>query len=146
MLTDLLLTRRALGSQNSDRGAIDLQMQRGDLSLTSGRANLAQAILNRLMTRQGELSALGHPDYGSRLYQIIGEPNTRRTQALADFYIRESLAAEERIAEIIAITIAPPSLQADRRNVLDILITVRPIAELAGDANLNLSLTLNLEG
>lgn len=163
LLTDLFLTRRALGSRSSDRAMINLASAAGDLRLTRGRANLAQAILNRLFTRRGELAGLGHPEYGSRLYQLIGEPNTRRTHALADLYIRESLAEEERIAEIVDITIAPPSLRADLRNVLELRITVRPIAveavelgaganpaALAGDATdgdlLTLSLAMNLEG
>ena len=163
LLTDLFLTRRSLSSLTSNRLAVDLQSAAGDLRLTRNRANLAQAILNRLFTRQGELAALGHPDYGSRLYQLIGEPNTRRTHALADLYIRESLAEEERIAEIIDVAISPPSLRADLRNVLEMRITVRPIgaAETEPDAGagvatsadgataddlLTLSLTMNLEG
>jgi phage baseplate assembly protein W len=161
LLTDLFLTRRALGSRNADRASIDLGSAAGDLRLTRGRANLAQAILNRLFTRQGELAALGHPDYGSRLYQLIGEPNTRRTHALADLYLRESLAEEERVAEIIDITITPPSLRAELRNVLEMRITVRPIAATdtepgagvsapasgaADDELLTLSLAMNLEG
>lgn len=154
LLTDLFLTRRAPGSRSSDRAVINLGSAAGDLRLTRGRSNLAQAILNRLFTRRGELVALGHPDYGSRLYQLIGEPNTRRTHALADLYIRESLAEEARIAEIVDITIAPPSLHADLRNVLEMRITVRPIAADAadltdggtGDDVLTLSLAMNLEG
>lgn len=146
MATDLFLTRRSLGDQSSDRFAVDLQAGGGDLRLVSGRANLAQAILNRLLTRRGEIADLGHPDYGSRLYQLIGEPNTRRTHALADLYIRESLAGEERIAEIVAIQVTPPALRVDLRNVLQIQISVLPIAELAGQELLTLSLTMNLEG
>ena len=61
--------------------AVDLQTERGDLKLVRGRANLAQAVLNRLFTRQGALARLGHPDYGSRLYLLPGEPNNRRTRA-----------------------------------------------------------------
>lgn len=163
LLTDLFLTRRSLSSLTSNRLAVDLQSAAGDLRLTHGRANLAQAILNRLFTRQGEMEGLGHPEYGSRLYQLIGEPNTRRTHALADLYIRECLAEEERIAEIIDITITPPSLRSDLRNVLEMRITVRPIvatetepdagagvARLPGGATvddlLTLSLAMNLEG
>lgn len=145
MMTDLFLTRREMGSENSDRAAVDFQAVSGDLRTVSGRANLAQAILNRLFTRQGALEELGHPDYGSRLYQIIGEPNTRRTQVLADFYIRESLANEVRIREIVAISITPPSMRADRRNLLEIRITVRPITELADDGDLSVALSINLE-
>ena len=163
LLTDLFLTQRSLSSLTSNRLAVDLHSAGGDLQLKRGRANLAQAILNRLFTRQGELRALGHPEYGSRLYQLIGEPNTRRTHALADLYIRESLAEEERIAEIVDITITPPSLRADLRNVLEMRITVRPtfatetgpnadagVATVADGAAvddlLTLSLAMNLDG
>lgn len=142
MLTDLLLTRRALGSTSSDRVIIDLQAGREDLALVSGRANLAQAVLNRLFTRQGELAALGHPDYGSRLYRLIGEPNNRRTQALAELYLRESLAAEERITEIVAITFAPLSRHADKRNLLEISLIVRLVEE---SEPLALAFTLTLD-
>ena len=146
MTTDLFLTRRSLGSQSSDRFAVDLAAAGGDLRLMRGRANLAQAIVNRLLTRRGELADLGHPDYGSRLYQLIGEPNTRRTLALADLYIRESLADEERVAEVAAIRVTPPAMRVDLRNVLEISISVRPAAELAEQELLTLSLTMNLEG
>ena len=69
---------------------------------------MAQAILNRLLTRRGELTALGHPNYGSRLHMLLGEPNNARTCARAELYIRESLAAERRLAETVDITFAPP--------------------------------------
>lgn len=130
MSTDLQLLQRTLGEQASDRMSVNLADNgRGGLQLASGRTNLAQAITNRLLTRQGELAGLGHPTYGSRLYQLIGEPNTRRTQTLADLYIRESLAAEKGVKEIAAITFAPPSLRADKRNVLEVAIVVRPVDE-----------------
>ena len=142
MATDLQLTRRGLGEQASDRMSVDLaDDERGGVQLASGRANLAQSILNRLLTRQRELAGLGHPHYGSRLYQLIGEPQTRRTQTLADLYIRESLAAEKGIREIVAITFAPPSLRADKRNVLEVTIVIRP-ADAEGTLALTIAVTL----
>lgn len=144
MATDLQLLQRALGEQASDRMSVELADNgRGSLQLASGRANLAQSITNRLLTRQGELTGLGHPNYGSRLYQLIGEPNTRRTQTLADLYIRESLAAEKGVKEIVAITFAPPSLRADKRNVLEVSIVVRPIDE---EELLTLTIAVTLGG
>lgn len=138
MATDLQLTLRGLEEQASDRTPVDLaDDKRGGLQLASGRVNLAQSVVNRLLTRQGELAGLGHPNYGSRLYQLIGEPQTRRTQTLADLYIRESLAAEKGIREIVAITFAPLSLRADKRNVLEVTIVIRPV-----DAEEPLSLTM----
>lgn len=139
---DLLLTNRAWGELTSDRDSVNFATDRGDLQLVSGRATLAQSIVNRLLTRVGELSGLGHPDYGSRLYQLVGQPNTRRTQVLADLYIRESLAQEEQIQEIASITFSPPSLRADMRNVLEVRIAVRPVADEG--PLLSLSIGVNL--
>jgi hypothetical protein len=141
--TDLSLTRRAFGRETSDRLSVDLQAVRGDLRQVSGRENLAQAILNRLLTRQGELSSLGHPDYGSRLYQLVGLPNNRRTQALAELYIRDSLASDSRIQEIINILISPPSRQAEKRNRLEMNIVVLPVDN---EGPLTVFMDMNLEG
>ncbi|MCK6626860.1 MAG: GPW/gp25 family protein [Anaerolineae bacterium] len=129
MTTDLFLTRRSFDLLTSDRAGVDLTTERGDIKLVKGRANLAQAVLNRLFTRRGELAGLGHPDYGSRLYQLIGEPNTRRSQAVAELYIREALAGEPRIREIVAIIFEPPSLRADKRNVMELTLAILPVDE-----------------
>jgi phage gp46-like protein len=141
--TDLCLSRRRLGRRSFIRSAVDLKESRGDLRLVGGRSNLAQAILNRLFTRQGELADLGYPDYGSRLYQLTGEPHSTRTLARAELYIRESLAAERRIKAISEIYFAPPSIQPDKRGVLEIRITVVPVDE---EDPLTLSAALPLEG
>ena len=34
---------------------------------------------NRLKTQKGELAPLGHPEYGSRHHELIGQPNVERT-------------------------------------------------------------------
>jgi phage gp46-like protein len=101
----------------------------GDLGTVDGRSNLTQAILNRFYTRQGELTALGHPDYGSRLYLLLGEINNARTRQLAELYIRECLAQESRIAEIVQIAFEPPSRDLEKRNVLTATIALRPVGE-----------------
>lgn len=129
MSTDIFLTHRSFDEMASDRVGLDIAIERGDLKLTDGRANLAQALINRLLTRRGELAGLGHPDYGSRLYQLVGEPNSRRTQAVAELYIREALAGETRIREISAITFAPPSLRPEKRSTLEVTIAILPVDE-----------------
>jgi phage baseplate assembly protein W len=127
-LRDLQLFRRGgglgtpLGGRSGDRAAVELVTGRGDVQLVGGRANLAQSIVNRLLTRQGELSDLGHPNYGSRLYLLIGEPNTRRTHARAEFYVRESLAAERRIADVVAVTVTADRTRAEARGTMEIQV------------------------
>ena len=140
MSTDLFLGNRSLETLASDSTPVDLWAEHGDLKLVSGRDNLAQAIINRLLTRRGELTDLGHPSYGSRLYTLVGEPNSTRARALADLYIRESLAGEARIQTITSITFKPPS-RSDKREFLEAQISVQPVD---GEDLVTVSTTLNL--
>ena len=143
LLRDLKLTRRDFDRLVSDRETVDLiTSASGDLQTVSDRANLAQAIINRLFTNKGELSRLGHPDFGSRLYQLIGEPNNPRVRGLAELYIRESLAAESRIEAITGIEFAPPTRAADR-DILIITIFIKPIAQ---NEPLSVTVPINLGG
>ena len=154
-LKDLKLTRRSFGQGGSDRDNVDLiKVGSGDLQTlqtVSGRANLAQAIINRLFTRKGELTKLGHPNYGSRLHKLIGEPGNARTMSLAEIYIRESLAQERRIEEITGLSLAFRARRRDRnvlevglgQDVLEVTVGVRP---LGGEEELTISIPINLGG
>lgn len=71
-----------------------------DLGMVSGMANMAQSLIMRLKTEQGELAALGHPTYGSRHHRLIGEPNTVGNRNLVKLYVLECLRQEPRIAAI----------------------------------------------
>lgn len=95
-----------------------------DLELTSGRENLGQAIVMRLLTPRGELAELGHADYGSRLGELIGTPNTDTRRSLAKLFILESLAQEPRIARVGTVEVTP-GVERDR---VDVVIRVQPIA------------------
>lgn len=123
---DLAITRRNVNRLTSDREQVDLLASRGrDVATVTGIPNLVQAIINRLFTRKGELTTLGHPAYGSRLYLLIGELNNNRTRIRAEYYIRECLMQEDRIEEVRSITFAPYSpLQ---RDTLDVTIAVKPV-------------------
>ena len=72
-----------------------------DLAIASGLDNLTQALVNRLKTRRGELAALGHPDYGSRHHELIGEPNVARTRNLIKLYVLQALRDEARIERVL---------------------------------------------
>ncbi len=43
---------------------------------------------------------LGHPEYGSRHHELMGQPNTERTRALIKLYVLEAMSHEPRVAEI----------------------------------------------
>ncbi len=144
---DLFLTRRKAdyvitAPLTSNRAREDLRSAAtGDLLIT-GPDYLVQAIINRLFTYKGELSLLGHPDYGSKLNLLIGEINTPRTRHMAEVYIRECLARESRIEEIISISVAAPS-PGRKRSELNVTIAVKPVDE---QQDIVFSFSLSLEG
>lgn len=84
----------------------DLLAQRSgtllDIERADGLANLEQALANRLKTRKGELTGLGHPEYGSRHHELIGEPNVERTRHLIKLYVLQALRDEPRIEKVLA--------------------------------------------
>jgi phage baseplate assembly protein W len=95
-----------------------------DMGTVNGRENLAQAVLLRLLTPRGELAALGHPEYGSRLHELIGRENTATNRNLVKLFILESLKMEPRIARVTSITVEPAKGTRDRVNVL---LQVQPV-------------------
>ena len=76
-----------------------------DLIVLEGLDALTQAIANRLKTRKGELAPLGHPDYGSRHHELMGEPNVDRTRDLIKLYVLQALADEPRIERVLKATV-----------------------------------------
>jgi phage baseplate assembly protein W len=76
-----------------------------DLTVNDGIDNLTQALANRLKTRQGELTALGHPDYGSRHHELLGEPNVARTRNLIKLYVLRALRDEARIEHVLSVKV-----------------------------------------
>jgi len=81
------------------RGAVS------DVGAISGRANLAQALVLRLLTRQGDLTALGHPDYGSRLTELIGQLNNETTRNLARLYTIQAIRQERRVRRLLDLSV-----------------------------------------
>ncbi len=76
-----------------------------DLQLHDGVDNLTQALANRLKTRQGELAALGHPEYGSRHHELLGEPNVDRTRHLIKLHVLRALRDEARIERVLSVNV-----------------------------------------
>jgi phage baseplate assembly protein W len=95
-----------------------------DFSLSSDLDNLRQGIEIRLLTPKGELAPLGHPEYGSRLPDLIGNPNTETTRNLAKLYVIEALKQERRIQKIVAVDVSPA---AGERHLIRIFLKVLPI-------------------
>ena len=98
MGTDLKLQEKGLGSDL-------LVSATGDLVILSEEQNLAQAIMHRLRTIEGELYEIEHLTYGSRLYDFIGELNNDITRNRIRNHIKSTLMKEPRIKEIVKITV-----------------------------------------
>lgn len=86
----------------------------GDLQTVSEEYNVGQAVVSRLRIRRGELIDLGHSQFGSRLYQLIGEPNNETTRELIRNIAKESLSADPRIKEIRRIDVKPSRFDPHR--------------------------------
>jgi phage baseplate assembly protein W len=139
--TDLALTRysgvpSAVELAAADSwGSLDLRVVPGgqgglpqegeihDLTAASGRENLAQALLLRLLTRQGALAPLGHPEYGSRLVSLIGELNNETTRNRARLYTIQAVGQEPRAAELLELEV---TTVPDQRDTIRISFSVQP--------------------
>lgn len=104
-----------------------------DFATTAGRDNLAQAVVLRLLTPRGELEALAHPDFGSRLHELIGRPNTATTRDLVRLFVLEALQHERRIAAIVELTVSAREGRAGPRNLVDVALRVQPAGAAPGD-------------
>lgn len=82
-------------------GGFDLMPDfRQDLDLAQGSENIIQALPLRLLVRQGELTRLGYPSYGSRLHELIGEPNNARTHLKLMAYARSAIEQDPRVKKL----------------------------------------------
>lgn len=114
--------------------ALDVDMRRvpnraeplADFGVVSGLDNLGQAVVMRLLTPRGELDALAHPEYGSRLHELVGRQNTATTRNLAKLHVLESLRLEPRIQAVTRVSVTPAVGQRDR---IDIELDVLPVGQ-----------------
>jgi phage baseplate assembly protein W len=113
--TDLRLLANLTDQVDRDRGSDLFVAPRpgsaeADLEAVTGMDDLRQSLLLRFLTRQGELAALGHPEYGSRLHELIGRLNNEATRNLAKMFALQALAGEPRVKTVVSLTVrAHPS-------------------------------------
>lgn len=98
-----------------------------------------QLLVNRLKTHAGELAPLGHPEYGSRHHELVGQPNVERTRALIKLYVLEAMGHEPRVAKINRCDVT--AVDEPPRDVVRISMQV----EIVGEPNpLNLVVPFSL--
>ncbi len=103
-----------------------------DLDTLSEVDNLVQALLLRFLTPLGQLSILGHPDYGSRLDELIGELNSETIRNRAKLFVLQALAAEPRVKKVVSVNVTQNRARPEQ---MDIDIKLLPVDS---DSPLNL--------
>ena len=112
----------------------------GGIAAAVGDDNIVQALTMRLRVRQGELAPLGWPDYGSRLHELVGEPDLPRTRLKAQVFARAAIEADPRVQKVESVGIV--SIPGERQVLrLDMLVTV-----ISEQRPLNLVFDLALDG
>ena len=119
--TDLRLVF-ARGCEGADL-AVGLQ----DFETVSGVENLVQALTLRLLIDRGELDGLGHPRYGSRIRDLIGEPLDRANLELLRRYVRQELQRDPRVEEVLQVRV---SAHSPSRDGVDVEARVRAVGGL----------------
>jgi phage baseplate assembly protein W len=117
-----------------------LALDLGDLDTVTGVDNLVQALLIRFNTPLGDLAALGHPDFGSRLHDLIGSGNTETTRNLVRLFTLETLRQEPRVREVRSLVVQTIDGQPDR-----VLVSV-DVVPIDSPTPVNLVFSVGLEG
>lgn len=92
---------------DSKLGIFDLDVHPAKMQTVSGKKNLVQALTLRLMVDTGESACLGHPSYGTRIRDLIGEPLDRANLELIRRYVRRALLEDPRVAEVDPLVVRP---------------------------------------
>ena len=143
---DIRLLKNLERQNDRSRGSDLLIVQRPetgrglDLDVLSNQDNLRQALLLRFLTPVGELAPLGHPSYGSRLFELIGELNSETNRNRAKIFVLQSLAEEPRVKKVIAVNVTQGLSDRTR---MDIDISLIPIG---GSTPINLVFPFFLNG
>lgn len=95
-----------------------------DLQRLTGVRDLQQALLLRFLTQVGELAHLGHPTYGSRLHELIGEPNTETTRNRAKLFALQALHDEPRVAAVQSVDVRTDRRRPTRLEVRAAVLTI----------------------
>lgn len=130
--TDLRVVLGPPAMAAHDASPLDLRLGAGNVDrastgpvLVSGRHNLGQALILRLLTPRGELAGLGHAAYGSRLHELIGTNKTEAGRALCKAFVLEAIAQEPRVeATVVGFAF---DIAGEGPSELRFVVTVQPV-------------------
>lgn len=90
----------------------------GDMSLVEGLANAKQSIRNQILTEKGFYPSVD-TDYGSEVYEVLGEDIEEPTLEALKIYIQNTLLDNPRVKEILDIN---PYWTIDRQLIVMIKV------------------------
>jgi phage baseplate assembly protein W len=108
--------------QFRDDGLVDLQTRGRDLDTISGVDDLVQALKLRLSIARGELARLGHPSYGNRVHELIGELLSRPNLELLRRHVRRALLDDPRVASIERLEVRPIAAEPGAVDVYAVVV------------------------
>ena len=94
----------------------------------------------RFLTPVGEMAILGHPNYGSRLFELIGERNVEANRNKAKIFVLQALGDESRVKEVKSVNITQNRADPTRMYINIWLIPID------SESPLNLVFPFSLEG
>jgi phage baseplate assembly protein W len=101
-------------------------------------------LILRLLTPVGSLKTLGHPEYGSRLWELIGRRKTEELRNLCRVFVLEAVAQEPRVEpKAVSLDFDPASEQQDNF-VFTLGVKPRVTAITPGGDPVSVSLELGL--
>jgi len=122
-MADLFKTDLRIVFQDTGYGpVVELATGAKGPAAVSGIDNLVQALALRLLVDQGELEALGHPRYGSRIRELLGARLDRANLELMRRFVRQTLLDDPRVAEVVHVVVQP---RADTPGIVDVEAEVR---------------------
>jgi phage baseplate assembly protein W len=139
LLNNLDLTKSSRDRPNDLFTRVRVETNQNDLDIHSDVDNLIQALLLRFLTPVGEMTLLGHPDYGSRLHELIGELNSETNRNRAKLFTLQALQAEPRVKEVRSVDVTQNRAEPTQ---MDIRISLLPVDS---DTLLNLVFPFFLE-
>ena len=86
----------------------------GDMLLVEGLSNAKQSIRNQILTEKGFYPSVD-TDYGSEVYEVLGEDIEEPTFEALKVYIRNTLLDNPRVKEIVEIN---PYFTIDKRLIV----------------------------
>lgn len=77
-----------------------VEVNHGDIATVAGVQNLIMQLTHRFSTRRGELSELGHPEYGSNVPLFIGKINVPIWQEMIKLECKMIVLQDERVTRV----------------------------------------------